>query len=97
MQQMIEPDEKLHGDRLIKTERGADLRDLIRRGRFAGDEHGRVARAEAQQQEDEHRHHCRHRHQAKNTAGEEAQHQLPFSTFQYSCTGDGSTPCTSLR
>jgi hypothetical protein len=48
---MAEPDAELHHDRPVEAQAGADLLDLLRVRCVAGEDRGRIARREAQQQE----------------------------------------------
>ena len=73
--QRAEPDQELLPQGLVEAERLADLGDVLGRGVVAGDDGGRVAGRQVQEEEDEQRHdrHDRnHRNQASDDIGDHA-------------------------
>src|SRR3954470_20616151 len=70
MQQLVQPGDKLHDQRLVEAERGAAPLEPLRRGVVAGKNRGGIARGEAEQEEDEQRHHAHHGHGGENSAKE---------------------------
>jgi hypothetical protein len=59
--QLADPDQELVPERQVEAERAAQARDVVGRREVAGDQRGRVARREMDQQEDDHRDHRHHR------------------------------------
>ncbi len=74
MQQLVDPGEELHIERLVEAEGGADALELGGRCIVAGEDGGGIARRDPQQQEHEQRHHAHHGNGSEHAANEISEH-----------------------
>ncbi len=82
VQQPADPGEELRVQWLAKAERGADLFELFRRRVVAGQDRGRIARRQPQQQEHEQRNHAHHGDGGEDAAKQISEHFGPLQMWQ---------------
>src|SRR5262249_41575025 len=69
-QELPEPDEELLRNGSVEAQSGANLGHLLGRGIVTGNDGGRIARGEAQQEEDKERHNGHHGDGGEATGGQ---------------------------
>ncbi len=75
VQQLADPGEELHVERLVQPERGADTLELLGRRVVAGEDRGGIARRQPQQQKHKQRHHAHHGNGGEDAANEISEHR----------------------
>ncbi len=94
-QDLPDPQQELHGDRLVEPHVHADLLQLLAGRAVAGDDRGRIAGREAQDREDDQGDHSHHREGRRQPSRDVREHRNAygaFLTFQNTATGASSTP-----